>query len=147
MSVAAKAGVIAGIVAGVFFWLFLIVVFWEKWNPLFSSIGSETHLPPSQIFVVEGITLGTVLLVCVVVSAVLGSILGIIYQSTAARLPVRSTYVKAVVFGYVLWLIPSVSVLLSLLLHYTMIFLIGLIVFELDACLFAYLADRWRKPV
>ncbi len=142
-----KAGAIAGLVLGAAVFLVLTIGLWNYSLSLITSVLSEPGLQRSQGFVTQAwfwvFAIG--LMLDLVVGAILGTIAGYIFTKTVGKLPVRSTYIKAVLFCFILWLIPVLLVRRSMLFGYFEVFLIVLVLFVLDALLFAYLFDRWTR--
>jgi len=76
-----------------------------------------------------------------------GIFVGLLFVKIVNRLPILSTYIKAVILGVCMWLPLFVFVFLTLAQPSVLVFvlLVGFI-FAVDSILFAYLFTQWSKP-
>ena len=132
------AGLRAGAIAGVLFTgAFTALDFILVWRILPGTIltSSETDRIATQTGTVY--TLMGVLL-ALTFSGILGAVAGAFYGKVVDKLPLRSTYVKVLSFGFCLWLTVAVVVRWSVSQYPP-----TLIMFALDSLLFAYLFKSW----
>jgi hypothetical protein len=141
-----RAGVIAGLVTGALVWG---VLAWWSWNFTVSTMShfAETNFPftTSSDITVSAVSLyAFVLAIALVVSSLLGAFTGLVFVKLVIRLPVRSVYVKALGFGFCLWLISAIPGLFVQLL-FSQWYPITLVIFECASLLYAYTFNRWSR--
>lgn len=150
-----SAGVIAGAVSGApagftfaVLAIFTLLGFLESRSTTSRHLALKAH--PTLLLVLEV----SLVVRYVAVASFFGAIAGFIFVKTVNKLPLRSTYVKAVLPWPFLLIL---STLLLLFLRPSLNRLIGIVKFELapfafllvDAMFFAYLFNRWanhRQP-
>ena len=149
------SGIIAGLISG-----FLVGLLiggqsaWTAWTIENSVRNPITNSTMSQISYT--IPLTSALLAFVIVLSVfvcIGAVVGFVFAVAVNKLPIRSTYVKAVIVSLILWLVftipylPQTYYAPSFLPHFEWSWssLPYLPLFVLDSLAFAFLFNRWTK--
>ena len=104
-----KAGAVAGLPYGLGFSMAMVWLTFSGSHQLMSELPPSVTASEAEIAV-----FGFILIFALLVSSFLGLIVGFIFVKLINRIPVVSVYVKAVGFGFILWL-PSFLLFLLLI--------------------------------
>jgi type II secretory pathway component PulF len=142
-----SSGLIAGAVSASLVGLLFAVAILFTVGPGFESTFKENPILAPNAHALYLAISAFMVLMYVALAAFLGGIAGLIFVFATNRLPIRSTYIKAIIPIPILWLVyllvfaRSLHSLLSAFTHS----LEGTGVIVLCALLFAYLFNRWTK--
>jgi hypothetical protein len=138
-----SAGIIAGAVSGlplaIAIDLSLIYVFFF-FSPIRSRLLSIPTLANGHMLLFIAV-FGAIMYLAI--ACFIGGIAGLIFVSLVSKIPIRSTYVKAMVPTIILWLI----LIIPFSPHITQLTLLLLAFFVGDSVIFGYLFNRWTKAL
>jgi len=147
-----SSSVVAGMVSGLPLGLAFAVVTLRRIIPdMRSSLSSYPILVPHMEIILVTLAI-LVLLMCLAMAGFSGAVGGLIYILALNKIPVDSTYAKAIIPSILVWFIPPAIVVAT---TYSFQFFIRdliardslalLIFLVLDSSIFAYLFNRWTK--
>jgi len=142
------AGAVTGLCFGFFSTLLLFHLTWQSWIQTASEVASQAN------GLYSAFNVQTVMYTLVALAALFDVFPGMLVGLFFVKLvnPFDSTYIKAVIFGGCLWLLPSTVAFVFLPSYPTslstvIVFVILLLIlFVFDSILFACLFTQWSKP-
>jgi len=150
-----SAGMYAGAVTGLCFGLFSTSLYfaltWQSFLRAMTEATYEMPLSVSPSYFVYG--LYSLVILASLLDMLPGMMIGLFFVKVVNRVTNLSTYIKSVVFGVCMWLVPclvAISVYFAYEAYLSTIvafILLLLILIVLDSMLFAYLFKRWSKPL
>ncbi|MGQ9469908.1 MAG: DUF6789 family protein [Nitrososphaerales archaeon] len=119
-----KAGVVSGAIYGIIlapFTYFTLILFKEEFMSVFASL--PPSITPEQAYNIV-LLIGPILVF--IMGIILGLLSGIVYGWAYDKIPGRTSIIKGIVFGLILWLIFSVIIGLGNLQYGVTYYLYGL---------------------
>jgi len=146
-----SAGLLSGAIVGLFLGIvgmgmFLIL----NWSDYWLEILHVSLLlgRPSDAYLGGSFALGYLFLISATICSILGGLAGLMFVKLINKIPISSTKLKSIFFGFCFWLSGTLLIWGSMTpFHFLLISLFGLGLTIFQALLFSYLFERWTRSV